>query len=129
MAERIIPASMQVLYDEWHFAPAVKVDNMLYLSGLIGAESDFTVSDDPEKQFNRVFDMLEEILTEAGGSISNVIEMTTYHVNLADSFPAFTAVKDKRMPEPHPAWTAIGVESLLLPGALVELKAIAQLNA
>jgi len=127
MSERIIPASMQRVYDQWHFAPAVRVGDTLYLSGLIGTEADSSVSDDAEQQFHRVFSMMEAVLAEAGCGIGDVVEMTSFHVNLADTFAAFSAVKDARMPEPHPAWTAIGIHSLLLPGALVEVKAVARI--
>ena len=126
MSERIIPASMQSIYDQWHFAPAVKVDDMLYLSGLIGTEADSSVSEDAERQFNQLFTTMEEILAEAGCGINDVVEMTSYHVNLTETFAAFSAVKDARMSEPYPAWTAIGVYSLLLPNALVEVKAVAR---
>ena len=128
MSERIIPASMKATYDQWHFAPAVRVDRTLYLSGLIGAEGG-SVSPDPATQFHRVFDMMEEILTEAGCTIGDVVDMTSYHLNLAETFAVFSAVKDARMAEPHPAWTAIGVHSLLLPGAVVEVKAVARIAA
>ena len=127
MTERIIPASMQAVYDQWHFAPAVKVDDTLYLSGLMGAEADSSVSEDPKTQFHRLFTRMEEVLAEAGCAIGDVVEMTSYHLSLAETFAVFSAVKDARMPEPHPAWTAIGVHSLLLPAALVEVKAVAKI--
>jgi len=127
MSERIIPAAMQPVYDKWHFAPAVRVDRTLYLSGLMGTEPDSTVNKDPKTQFNRMFTTMELILAEAGCTINDVVEMTSFHLNLAETFAAFSAVKDARVPEPHPAWTAIGVHSLLLPGALVEVKAVARI--
>ncbi len=127
MSERIIPASMQPIYDQWHFAPAVRVDNTLYLSGLMGTEADSSVSDDPQRQFAQVFSRMEEVLAAAGCGLGDVVEMTSYHLQLGETFPVFAAVKDARMPPPHPAWTAIGVHSLLLPGALVEVKAVARI--
>ena len=127
MSERIIPASMKPVYDQWHFAPAVRVDETLYLSGLMGTEADSSVSEDPQRQFDRLFTRMEEVLAEAGCAIGDVVEMTSYHLNLAETFAVFSAVKDARMPAPHPAWTAIGVHSLLLPRALVEVKAVARI--
>ena len=129
MGERIIPASMMPVYDQWHYAPAVRVDDTLHLAGVIGTEADSSVSDDPERQFNRVFDKMEAVLAEAGCGLDDIVDMTSYHVNLVESFPAFASVKDARMPEPYPAWTAVGVDSLLVPGALVEVKAVAKIPA
>jgi enamine deaminase RidA (YjgF/YER057c/UK114 family) len=126
MSERIIPGSMQTVYDTWHFAPAVRTGGLIFLSGVIGTEADGTVSDDLETQFHSVFASIETTLAEAGCTLSDIVEMTSYHVSLAETFSAFSAVKDARMSEPHPAWTAVGVESLLLPGAMVEVKAVAQ---
>ena len=129
MSERIIPASMQPIYDQWHFAPAVRVEQTLYLSGLMGAEADGSVSEDPGRQFNLLFTRMEEVLAEAGCGMSDIIEMTSYHLQLAETFPVFSEVKDAHIPEPHPAWTAVGVYSLLLPNALVEVKAVAKIPA
>ena len=42
--------------------------------------------------------------------------------------PCFSAVKDRYFPEPYCAWTAVGVAELLLPAALVEVKATARLR-
>jgi hypothetical protein len=41
---------------------------------------------------------------------------------------AFTAVKDKYLPAPFPAWTAIGVSELAFPGGLAEVRVIAALR-
>jgi enamine deaminase RidA (YjgF/YER057c/UK114 family) len=38
----------------------------------------------------------------------------------------FPTVKDEFIVEPFPAWTAIGVTGLALPGLVVEITAIAQ---
>jgi hypothetical protein len=36
--------------------------------------------------------------------------------------------KDAALPEPYPAWTAIGITELAVPGCLVEIRATAQLR-
>ena len=42
---------------------------------------------------------------------------------------AFMAVKDRYLREPYPAWTAIGVAELIVPGGLVELRAVARVGS
>jgi enamine deaminase RidA (YjgF/YER057c/UK114 family) len=37
-------------------------------------------------------------------------------------------VRDRYLKEPYPAWTAIGVAELAVPGGLVEVKVIARLK-
>lgn len=42
--------------------------------------------------------------------------------------PVFMAVRDRYLMAPYPAWTAIGVAELIVPGGLVELRAIARVG-
>jgi enamine deaminase RidA (YjgF/YER057c/UK114 family) len=39
----------------------------------------------------------------------------------------FASVRDRYLKEPWPAWTAIGVTELVMPGGLLEIRAIAAL--
>jgi enamine deaminase RidA (YjgF/YER057c/UK114 family) len=120
---------MESYYDQFHFAPAVKDGNRLYCSGVIGVGADGKPPADPETQFTQAFDMLKSVLTTAGVSFSDVIEMTTFHVGLQANLPTFMKVKDRYMQAPYPAWTAIGITELALPGGLVEIKVIARLGS
>ena len=120
--ERIVPEMYQRAYDTYHYAPIVKVGNTLYLSGIVAGDPD------PEQQFERVFEHLEAVLAEAGADLSNVVEMTTFHVNMREHIETFIEVKDRHMSEPYPAWTAIGITELFSPRALVEVKVTAVLE-
>ncbi len=127
MSERVIPASMQSHYDGFHFAPAVKDGGRLYCSGQLGVGPGDVVLADPGEQFVQAFENLATLLAEAGVAMADLIEMTTYHVDLAEHLPVFMQAKDRFVAEPYPAWTAIGVSALAFPGALVEIRAIARL--
>ncbi len=120
--ERIIPEGMQRTYDNFHYAPIVKVGNTLYLSGVVAGD------EDPEQQFESVFQNLDRVLQAAGSSLADVVEMTTFHVNMREHVQTFMTVKDRFMKEPYPTWTAIGVETLFSPRSLVEIKVVAILN-
>ena len=65
------------------------------------------------------------ILEAAGLGFDDVLELTTFHVGLRDHLRAFLAVKDEFLQAPWPAWTAIGVSELAVPGARVEIKVTA----
>ncbi|MBW1852913.1 MAG: RidA family protein, partial [Deltaproteobacteria bacterium] len=41
----------------------------------------------------------------------------------------FMKARDEVLSEPWPAWTAIGISELAVPGARVEIRVIAQLRA
>lgn len=124
----VIPASMQGLYDNFHFAPAVKDGDRLYCSGVIGMGPDGKASPEPETQFTQAFESLKSVLAAAGVSFADVIEITTFHVGLQAHMRTFTKVKDRYMSAPYPSWTAIGITELAIPGGLVEVKAIARLK-
>jgi enamine deaminase RidA (YjgF/YER057c/UK114 family) len=128
MAERVIPASMKNMYEQFRFAPGVKDGDRLFMSGQIGTKPDGSVPADVEEQFNLAFDGVATILKEAGASWADVVEMTTYHVGLGEHIGSFVKVKNQHVAEPYPAWTAIGVSELAFPGALVEIRAIARLR-
>jgi enamine deaminase RidA (YjgF/YER057c/UK114 family) len=106
----------------------VRAGDTLYLSGIIGAGENLAVSDDPETQFVQVFETMAHTLHSAGTDFSRVLEITSYHVDIHAHFAVFSAVKDRYLPEPWCAWTAIGITELLLPAALVEVKAIARVG-
>ena len=125
----VIPKGMENYYTDFHFAPAVKDGNRLYCSGVIGVGPDGKAPADPEAQFTQAFELVKSVLTTAGVSFADVIEMTTFHVDLRKNLSTFMKVKDRYMQAPYPAWTAIGITELAFPGGLVEIKVIARTNA
>lgn len=123
----IIPADWQKTYERFHFAPAVRVGDLVYCSGVIGADG-ATVPDDAADEFAAAFRSLAAVLAEAGGSLADVVEMTSFHVDMSEHLAAFMAAKDAALPEPpYPAWTAIGCTELAIRGARVEVKATAHI--
>jgi enamine deaminase RidA (YjgF/YER057c/UK114 family) len=126
--KEVIPAWMKPIYETYHFAPAVIDGDHLRCSGMIGFRPDLSVPEDPTAQFTLAFQNLRGLLAEAGLTFANVTEMTTYHVGLRAHMQAFTAVKDKFMSAPYPAWTAVGISELASPGALVEIQVTARMT-
>jgi enamine deaminase RidA (YjgF/YER057c/UK114 family) len=125
---------MQSFYHTLHFAPAVIDGQHVRCSGMIGVEltentslAKASVPADPEAQFALAFDNLKEVLAAAGASFADVTEMTTFHVGLQQHMRTFMKVKDRYLAEPYPAWTAIGITELAVPGALVEIRITARL--
>jgi enamine deaminase RidA (YjgF/YER057c/UK114 family) len=80
---------------------------------------------DPEAQFAVAFETLRAILREAGADLSDVVEITSYHVGISTHMNTFMRVWARYLAEPYPAWTAVGVAELIVPGGLVELRAVA----
>lgn len=125
--KRIISAPEFAHYpDVWHLSPVVDTGEFLFFSGQTGFHPDAFVDPDPERQFRDVFKFLKANLAAANLTLADVVEMTSYHVDMRKHMPAFLAVKDEYIFAPYPAWTAIGVSGLMTEGTLLEIRVIAQ---
>ncbi len=126
--EVIVPPGQETSYERFHFAPAVKTGNTVYVSGVIGLGADGSVPTEASDEFTRAFDQLSATLAAAGASLADVVELTSFHVDMAATLRDFIRAKDEAVAEPYPAWTAIGCTELALPGARAEVKATAVLT-
>lgn len=121
----IVPDSMKLLSERAGYAPAVKVGATLYCAGQVGRTPELAVIDDPKQQFLAAWENLRLVLAAGGCGFEDVVEMTTYHVDMQRHMPVFREVKDAVFPRNLCAWTCIGVSELAKPGLLVEIKCIA----
>ncbi|KFE55159.1 RidA family protein [Pseudomonas syringae] len=127
MADRqiIIPASMSNIVERAGYVPAVKVGSTVYCAGQIGRTPQLEVIHNPEQQFIACWENLRIVLAEAGCTFEDVVEMTTFHVEMSRHMDVFRAVKDRLFPRGTCAWTAIGVSELAVSGLLLEIKCVA----
>lgn len=121
----IVPDTMKLLAERAGYAPAVKVGTTLYCAGQVGRTADLQVIEDPEQQFLAAWENLRQVLAAGGCGFEDVVEMTTYHINMNQHMPLFRQVKDSLFPRNTCAWTCIGVSELAKPGLLVEIKCVA----
>ncbi|MBL0841462.1 RidA family protein [Pseudomonas mediterranea] len=121
----IVPDGMKLLCERAGYAPAVKVGKTLYCAGQVGRTPELSVIEDPEQQFLAAWDNLRLVLEAGGCGFEDVVEMTTYHVDMHRHMPIFRRVKDEVFPRSTCAWTCIGVAELARPGLLVEIKCVA----
>jgi enamine deaminase RidA (YjgF/YER057c/UK114 family) len=123
--ELIIPPTMQSIVDRAGYVPAVKVGSTVFCAGQVGRTADLEVIADPETQFLRCWENLRVVLEAAGCTFEDVVDMTTYHVQMSVHMPVFREVKNRIFPRGTCAWTSIGVFELAHPGLLVEIKCVA----
>ena len=106
------------------FADAVIAGDTVYLSGVVAVpgpeETDGTAA------YERAFQRIERTLIRAGVSWDDVVDLTTYHTDLAGQINEFATVKSRYIKAPFPAWTAIGISTLYDPAGLVEIKVVAR---
>jgi enamine deaminase RidA (YjgF/YER057c/UK114 family) len=121
----IVPEGMEFIRDEIGYAPAVLVNDTLYIAGQIGRNDQRELVADKEAQFVQVFENMQRILETAGARFEDVVEITSYHTDMRD-LPLYMEVRNRYMKGCYPAWTAIGAASLCgAPGYFLEVKAVA----
>ena len=123
--QSIVPAPFQGHYDAYHFSPATRVGDMVWVSGPVGVDADMKPAQGMHAQARIAFECLKLVLEEAGASLADVVELTTFHTDLHGDIDAFIAVKDQYFPSRYPSWSAVGVTQLALPGLLIEIRAMA----
>jgi len=116
----IVPESSRKTYQSWHFAPAVRHDDLVFFSGVIGRGE--TVED----EFRSAWQSLGEVLAEAGLGYDDIIDSTLFVVELQKNAATMAKVKDEFIKEPYPASTWIGVTELVIPGARAEIQVVAR---
>ena len=116
----IVPAAARKTYENWHFAPAVRHNDIIFFSGVVGQ------GDSAEDEFRSAWASLGDTLTEAGVGYEDIIDTTIYLVDLQKNAATMSKVKDEFIKEPYPASTWIGITELIIPGARAEIKVTAR---
>jgi enamine deaminase RidA (YjgF/YER057c/UK114 family) len=125
----VTPSQFTAVADAYQFSPAVRHGDILYISGQLGMNEDGSLPTTFEDEVDNVFAAMSLILVETGASLSDITNVVSYHVgDLNEQLSIFTAVKTRHLGKPHPAWTAVGVTQLAVPGLSVEVSAIAHLR-
>ena len=108
------------------YSQAVRAGDTVYLSGQIPLDpATMQLVEGFGTQVARVFDNLEAVCREAGGSFDDVVRVTIYLTDLAN-FAAVNEAMAARFREPYPARVTVGVASLPR-GAQVEIDAVMHL--
>jgi reactive intermediate/imine deaminase len=109
------------------YSQAVRVGNMVYLSGQIALDpaTGELIEGDVEQQARRVFENLRAVAVAAGGSLASAVKLTIYLTDLG-KFPVVNHVMTEFFAPPFPARATIGVVSLPR-GATVEIDGVLEL--
>jgi enamine deaminase RidA (YjgF/YER057c/UK114 family) len=122
----IAPPSLKAVSETFQFAPAVRIGGQILISGVVGTDAQGQLPSDFHSQAKNVFATLEAILNEAGATLDDVASLTSYHVgDIGRQLREFVDIKATWSRPPYPAWTGVGVTELGVPGALLELSAVA----
>lgn len=126
--ETVVTSSGKFVYDNFHFSEATKSNGFLLCSGVIGTGEKGKLPEDIKEEFRNAWSNIGKLLAECDIGYDDIVEYTSYHVNLQANMPDFMAVRDEFLSQPWPAWTAIGITELAIPGAHVEIRVTARLK-
>ena len=109
--------------DRIGWADAVIAGDTIYISGVIAGTR--PGDDGLEPAYTRAFDTLTKILSRAGATWSDVVEVRSFHTDPNAQIDAMATVKRRYRAAPDPAWTAVGTSGLLSPNGITEIALIA----
>jgi enamine deaminase RidA (YjgF/YER057c/UK114 family) len=109
--------------EETGYSDAVVAGDTIYLSGIVVGLRD---GEEPAAAYERTYARIGAILARAGAGWDDVVDMTSYHTDIAAQFPAMVAVHRRHVRAPFPAWTAIDVDRLVPERGITEIKIVAR---
>jgi reactive intermediate/imine deaminase len=111
-----------------HYTDAVVAGDTLYISGIVPVDATGSVvGDDVVAQARQVFANMGLVLTAAGATPADVVKVTVFLLDVDDR-PAINPVRQEFFGDARPASTLVEVSRLAVPGALLEIEAIAHLD-
>jgi reactive intermediate/imine deaminase len=110
-----------------HYTDAVEANGLLFISGCVPVDADGRlVGDDVVAQARQVFANIGTILDAAGAHFADMVKVTVYLLDVDDR-PRINAVRQEVFGQARPASTLVEVSRLAVPGARVEIDAIARI--
>ena len=111
-----------------HYTDGVVVDGWIFVSGMLALDKTGVLigGGDVIAQATRVHENIKAVLEEAGASFEHVVKVTVYLARIEDR-AAVNTVRRRFFGKFRPASTLIEVSKFVIPGALVEIDAVAHL--
>jgi 2-iminobutanoate/2-iminopropanoate deaminase len=112
-----------------HYTDAVQAGGLLFVSGCIpvDARGRLVGGDDVVAQARQVFANVGAVLAAAGAGFSDVVKVTVFLTDIDDR-PLINTVRQDVFAGARPASTLVEVSRLALPGARLEVEAVARVG-
>ena len=110
-----------------HYAHAVRAEGpLLFVSGVVPVHEQGRLlgGDDVVEQARTVFRNLGTVLAAGGASLADVVKVTVFLTDVDDR-PKINPVRQEFFGRTRPASTLVEVGALAIPGAKIEVEAVA----
>ena len=107
----------------------VPAGQMLFISGQVALDEDGRLvgADNVSVQAAFVLDNIKKILDHAGGTMDDIVSVIVYLTRMSD-LAACHEVRRRYFSQPYPSSTLVQVVSLVQPGLLIEISAVASIR-
>ncbi len=126
---QVVPSAAMGWLAEWPASPAVRMGDLLFVSGQIAVDTNFEplAPGDVRAQATHALDQIRAIVSAAGGSMDDIVEIMAFVRDPRDLPTVYDVARGYWSGE-YPAWTALGAVGFQRPEALLSLRAIAHLG-
>jgi len=109
-----------------HYTDAVRAGDLLFVSGCVPVDGDGRLvgGDDVVAQASQVFANVGSVLEAGGATFADVVKVTVYVTDIADR-ARINPVRQEVFGDARPASTLVEVSALAIPGAKLEVEAVA----
>jgi reactive intermediate/imine deaminase len=109
-----------------HFPDAARAGELVFVSGIVAVDGEGRLvgGDDVVAQARQVFANMRAVLAAAGCGFEDVVKVTIFLTDVDDR-PAINPVRQEVFGSTRPASTLVEVPRLAVPGAKVEIEAVA----
>lgn len=117
-----------------HFSAAISIvpasGRMVFISGMTARKADGTIAGvgDVEAQTRQVCENLKAAVEDAGGKLTDICRVDVFVRNI-EHFETIHKVRREYFPEPAPASTMMEVSKMVKADYLIEINAIAVIEA
>lgn len=127
MRDVVFAPGRQALNEMHRYSPAVRSNGFLFVSGQVGSREDGSPEPELKAQVRKAFENLNAVLSAAGCSFNDVVDVTIFMLNPGQVFEMLwkEVVPEYWGQQPYPNATVVGVTWLA--GFQFEIKVVARL--
>jgi 2-iminobutanoate/2-iminopropanoate deaminase len=113
-----------------HYTDAVRVGELLFVSGCVAVDPEGRLvgGEDVVAQARQTFANLAAVLEAGGSSFADVAKVTVFLTDVDDR-PKINPVRQEFFGDARPASTLVEVSRLAVPGARIEVEAVAVVHS